>query len=224
MAERTVVFKGLAYGATAATVQITANGVSVFSGTVTTQNQPVPSMPNTELDSVALFTMTVDTAFSGTIPMTCEVTNGSVIFAQILANYSNKSNPIYTAEQLAILTSSDPNISNPSINLQVTPIYVGAAAVPPLSEAEVATLYDVATTAEQYIAIINAHNLNPVINGGVDHIDVISKSDPRNSVSINGIPQLPDRGDLAGIWWWTIPTGSTLSYDLEVSPVEPLPT
>ena len=224
MAERTVVFKGLAYGATAATVQITANGVSVFSGTVTTQNQPVPAMPNSELVTAALFTMTADTAFSGTIPMTCEVTNGTVIFAEVIANYSNKSNPIYTAEQLAILTSPDPNTSNPSINLQVTPIYVGAAAVPPLSEAEVATLYDVATTAEQYTAIINAHNLNPVINGGVDHVSPISANDPRNSVSINGVPQLPDRGDLAGVWWWTIPTGSTLSYDLEVSPVQPLPT
>jgi hypothetical protein len=224
MAERTVVFKGLAYGSTPATLQITANGVSIFSGTVTTENQPAPAMPNYELVSAALFTMTVDTAFSGTVPMTCEVTNGTVIFAEIAANYYGKWNPIYTAEQLAILTSTDPNISNPSINLAVTPIYVGAAAVPPLSEAEVATLYDTATTAEQYTAIINAHNLNTWINGGVSEIGPISATDSRNSVSINGVSQLPDRGDLPGVWWWTIPAGSTLSYDLEVSPIQPLPT
>jgi len=224
MAERTVVFKGLAYGSTPATVQITANGVSIFSGTITTENQPVPVMPNSELVTAALFTMTADTAFSGTIPMTCEVTNGTVIFAEVIANYSNRLNPIYTAEQLNILTSADPNISNPSINLAVTPIYVGAAAVPPLTEAEISTLYNTATTEEEYTAIINAHNLNSQINGGVGEIGPISATDPRNSVSINGVSQLPDRGDLPGCWWWTIPAGSTLSYDLEISPVQPLPT
>jgi len=224
MAERTVVFKGLAYGSTPATVQITANGVSIFSGTITTENQPLPVMPNPELTTaiVPLFTMTVDTAFLGTVPMTCEVTNGTVIFADIVANYSDKFNPIYTDEQLQILVNPDPNIRNPSINLAVTPIYVGAPAVPPLSEAEVATLYNTATTAEEYNAILYAHNLTPIIPGGVDDFSGFVNTDPRNSVSINGVTQLPDRGDLVGTWWWTIPAGSTLSYDLEISPGLPI--
>jgi hypothetical protein len=225
MAQRTVVFKGLAYGSTPATVQVTANGVSIFSGTITTENQPMPAMPNPELVNATgpLFTMTVDTSFLGTVPMTCEVTAGTVIFADIVANYSNKFNPIYTDEQLQILVNPDPNISNPSINLAVTPIYVGAPAVPPLSEAEVATLYNTATTAEEYNAILYAHNLTPIIPGGVDDFWSVSTTDPRNSVSINGVTQLPDRGDLAGAWWWTIPAGSTMSYDLEIGPNRPLP-
>ena len=211
MSERTVVFQGLAYGASPATVQATANGVSIFSGTVTTQNQPVPSMPNPDLVSVALFTMTVDTAFSGTIPMTCEVTSGTIIFSVVRANYMLLANPIYSAEQIAIL-------NNPSTTAeQRNAIYVAAPAVPPLSEADIALIQGPDTSADQYLAVLTAHNIQNTVNGGVDAFGLVSYADPRTNVYIDGILQNPDRpSGLTGAWWWTVGAGSTMSYDLTV--------
>lgn len=210
MSERTIVFKGLAYGSSPATVQATANGVSIFSGTVTTQNEPLPSMPGPTADPVALFTMTVDTSFSGTIPMTYEVTSGTVIFSYISANYTILVNPIYSAEQYAIL-------SNPaSTDEQRNAIYVAAPAVPPLSEADIALIQGPDTPADQYVAVLTAHNIQPTVNGGVDAFGLVSHNDPMTNVYINGILQNPDRAGLGGAWWWTVGAGSTISYDLTV--------
>lgn len=210
MSERTVVFKGLAYGSSPATMQATANGVNIFSGAVTTRNEPLPSMPGPTPDPVALFTMTVDTSFSGTIPMTCEVTSGTVIFSLVQANYMLLANPIYSVEQYQILVNPS------STDEQRNAIYVAAPAVPPLSEADIALIQGPDTPDDQYIAVLNAHNIQPTVNGGVDAFGVIARDDPRTNVYINGILQNPDRAGLAGAWWWTVGAGSTISYNLVV--------
>lgn len=217
MSERTVVFKGLAFGSSPATMQATANGVNVFSGSVTTQNAPVPPMPGPTSDPVPLFTMTVDTAFTGTVPMTCEVTSGTIIFATIAANYARVVNPIYSAEQYSIL------VSPTSTDEQRNAIYVAAPATPPLSAEDIALIQGPGTPDDQYVAVLNAHNIQPTVSGGVDAFGVISYSDPRTNVYINGILQNPDRTGLGGIWWWTVSAGSTISYDLTVQSVWPLP-
>ena len=42
-------------------------------------------------------------------------------------------------------------------------------------------------------------------------------SDPRSSVTIDGVPQVPPNEQSKGLWTWYIPTGSTISYNLNVS-------
>lgn len=89
MTTRTVKMFGLAYGSSPAEISVTLDGVSVYTGTVSTVNAPVPFLPNLELANTIVefcnFEIPMDTI--GTKPMTCTVTNGTVIFADISANY-----------------------------------------------------------------------------------------------------------------------------------------
>jgi hypothetical protein len=212
MANRTVQILGQGYGSTPAQITVTANGTTVFSGAVNTTDQSLPALPNADLDLTnVLCTFEIDQAFSGQIPMTCAVSSGTVIFAQIYANYVAIPNPVYTSEQLAILFNpATPGPDRLAIYTQV--------ANPALSETDIATLQNPTTTPEQRNAILAAHNCQEATSSGANGYGAIDNTDPRSSVSINGISQTPDRGDLDGAWWWTINTGSSLAYQLDVDP------
>ena len=212
MANRTVQILGQGYGSSPAQITVTANGNTVFSGTVNTVDQPLPALPNPDLDLTnILCTFEIDQAFTGQIPMTCAVSLGSVIFAQINANYVAIANPVYTPEQFAILNSET------STQADRVAIYTQVAN-PALSQTDIDTLLDPAATQEQKNAILSAHNCEPYISSGANGYGPIDSTDARSLVSIDGISQTPDHGDLDGTWWWKIITGSTLSYQLDVSP------
>jgi hypothetical protein len=89
MTTRTVKILGLAYGSSPAEISVTQDGATVYAGTVPTLDQPVLTFPDPDLVSAttSFCTFEIPMDFSGTIPMTCAVTSGTVIFAQILANY-----------------------------------------------------------------------------------------------------------------------------------------
>jgi hypothetical protein len=102
MTIRTLKFYGSGYGTTPASISVTQNGINVYTGTVTTIDAPL----GTETaDQVELFTSETTVDFSGTIPMSIEVTNGIVVFAQIKSNYHQIQNSVYSQEQLAALQS-----------------------------------------------------------------------------------------------------------------------
>lgn len=213
MANRTVQILGQGYGANPAQITVTANGNTVFSGAVNTVDQTVPTLPNLGLQNIAtiLCTFEIDLAFTGQIPMTCVVNSGTVIFAQILANYIQIANPVYTPEQVSTLNNLTTSLADRvAIYTQV--------ANPALSQSDIDALLDPATTTEQRNIILAAHNCMTYISSGANGYGMIDNTDPRSAVSIDGIAQIPDHGELAGAWWWTIYPGSTLSYQLDVDP------
>jgi hypothetical protein len=98
MTTRTVKMYGLAYGETV-DVNITFDGVTVYSGTVPSTNTPVPTLPNILLVNTTeeFCNFEIPMEFEGTKPMTCSVTSGVMVFAQITANYGViYSDPIYS--------------------------------------------------------------------------------------------------------------------------------
>jgi hypothetical protein len=213
MANRIVQLLGQGFGAEPAQIAVTANGNTVFTGAIPTIDQPVAELPNRNItnDVVVLCSFEIDQSFTGTMPMTCQVTAGSVIFAEIYANYSSVPNPVYTQEQLTILW-------NPaSIQTDCVAIYVQVAN-PALSQQDINILLDKTSTQEEKNAILAQHNCALTVSSGPDEFSSIYQADPRSSISINNIPQTPDYNEFNGTWWWTIGEGSTLSYLLNVDP------
>jgi hypothetical protein len=98
MTDRIFKFYGQAFAATtAAAITVKFNGVEVFSGPVATDNSPVPTSA-TDTTSV-LFEYVGTTDLSGNIPFELHVTNGTVFFGAVEANYSvadrpNPKNPV----------------------------------------------------------------------------------------------------------------------------------
>lgn len=215
MATRTVQILGMGFGSSSARVTATANGTQVFTGTVTTVNQPVPQLPNFDLlpDQTILFTFEIDTAFTGQIPMTCTVENGTVIFGDIQANYVPIANPVYSPEQISTL-------QNPSTTRSQKLAIWTQVATPPFTAEELATLEDPNTSSATVAEITNAHGCAITVGSGASVYSSIDDTDARSNVVIDGVAQLPDRGDLPGTWWWTINNGSTLSYNLDVDPAK----
>jgi hypothetical protein len=212
MANRTVQIRGQGYGTSPAQITVTANGNTVFSGTIATVDQPLPALPNLAINlPEILCTFEIDLAFTGQIPMTCVVNSATVIFAEIYANYVAIENPVYTPEQIATLTNPD------TTQAARVAIYTQVAS-PPLSQQDIDTLLDPASTPAQKNTILVAHNCLPYISSGADGYGPIDNTDCRSTVTIDGIAQTPDHTELPGTWWWTILTGSSLAYQLDVDP------
>lgn len=212
MTNRTVQIFGYGYNDTPVEITSTLNGTTIFTGTIPTLNEPVPTNFVGAV-MTTLFTFEIPVDFEGNIPMTCNVTNGAVIFAEVLANYVSIVNPVFSAGELAILESPL------STRAEQIAIYSSHAS-PEFSSEEIAILEstDSAMLPEQ-LAILKTHGVSIQISGGSSYYeDINGNPDVRINVTIDGIPTTPERLDNeSGTWWWQVAAGQTLAYDLSVT-------
>lgn len=90
MTTRTFKQQGQAYGTTATNLVAKIDGVEVFNGSISSLDQPIPSMPIADYETLPvqdLFSWTDDVDFAGTKSMEITVTGGQLLLTLTLANY-----------------------------------------------------------------------------------------------------------------------------------------
>lgn len=209
MTNRTIQFYGTGYGAEPVSITATANGNTVFNGTITTINEPLPTGAPDPAQFTVIFTMEIPVEFSGTVPMSVTVNSGTgFAFAHVRSNYMYIPNPIYSSEQWTVISADAQSAESLAIQTSL--------ANPPFSQSELDTLSNPSTTQAEYYTILNAHGLIPYIMGGPGNFSAsFWPTDSRTNVTIDGNPMTPPNPrppEYTGDWTWKVPAASTLAF------------
>lgn len=210
MTNRTLQFYGKGYGATPVGITATIDGSTVFSGEIPTVNESIGTIASA--GQVLLFTTELPITEIGQKSMIVEVTGGQVVLTQILTNYPLIPNPVFSAEQFAVITAHTPRSPRDTgLAIEI------AVANPPLSDDELAILRTLGDSRQD--AILTAHNIQPLI--------VSESSDPmvflshcfRSSVTINGVEvEIPDPRPLGADseWSWIVNNGDIMACTINI--------
>jgi hypothetical protein len=103
MTTRTIKQTGQAFGSSPTIISAKINGAEVYNGPVSTLHEPMRRYNNPDEVFPELFSWTTDTNFAGTQQMEIAVSNGQLVIADTVSNYtfsspSNKSDvfgPVY---------------------------------------------------------------------------------------------------------------------------------
>lgn len=227
---RTINFYGYAYGSLPVQLNAHINGVAVFSGAVSTLNEPMPSLSQDMTNAPILFSVDstlFPTEFAGSYPMTISVATGTGIkLAHTYSNYMGRApvvNAVFTGSisgttiTVSAVTSGTiavgQSISGPNIIQQFgNKIISGSGATweigapQTVSETTVTTTTSVPGTSDVFLICFNG---TPANSEGTP--------DSRSSVYIDAIQQVPPQEVSFGEWYWEVFTGSTLSCNFNVS-------
>ena len=229
MTTRTLQFYGYGIGIVPVTVTATFDGTTVYSGEIYTTS--VPGIPDRQQEpgypasiDKLLFTAPVDLNFDGVKPMSITVNSGTyAVFNIVLANYCPNPNPVFTnlAEyQQMINPSTDPATS--------TAIFAKYAS--PAFTAEELVLVESTNPADKAArtALLASHGVTPLVSSGADIFRRRIYGDCHENVMIDGQPYVTDRFPdsnpiddapfCTGDYYYNVPVGSTLSYNLRIIP------
>ena len=230
---RTLHFNGYAYGSDS-NVSITAsiNGTVVYSGEVPTINSPIPPMPVDSAAAPLLFSIDNSTLFptnwAGSYPMSVEINGGhGVVFNGIFSNYMSTGNIATTVMENSsisgnVLTvgtvSSGTVLINQLLNgtdiVANTRIVSGSDTTWIVSNSQ--TVPNTTITGNLFIPTPGvADEYQPCYNR--KPVNSEDTPDPRSSITIDGIAQVPPLPKSPGTWGWMVPTGSTIAYNLNIS-------
>lgn len=228
---KTLQFYGLAYGDSNVSLTATINGTTIFSGEVPTINTPIPLIDLTS--ATILFSIDNSTLFptnwSGSYPMSITVTGGyGVVFDNIYCNYMpplrrpaimqaimENSSIVGNVLTVGTVSSGTVDIGQQLIGTDVlagTFIQSGSGANWIVNHSQI-----VPNTTITGILVYpgTADEYQPCYNGRP--VNSENTPDPRSSVTIDSIGQVPPFPKSGGVWNWTIPNGSTITYNLNVS-------
>jgi len=159
---------------------ITMNGTQVFNGAFTGDG--------TLVETVATGSVNINDALATDgriiVPVSITVTQGSTHAALFEWDHGPQFNPVYSAEQKAVIESPE---TTPAQRLAIYEIL----AVPPLSDAEKAMLLSTdPATRPSRTAILAQHGLSPVIQNPAKFgygIDIQDSLCNRTNVRLNGL-------------------------------------
>ena len=229
---RTLQFYGFAYGNSNVSLTATINGTTVFSGEVPTINSPVPAPPVDFSNEIILFSIENSTLFptnySGAYPMSIAVSGGyAAAFNGINCNYMLTGNIATTVMENSsisgnVLTvgtvSSGTVLINQLLNgtdiVANTRIVSGSDTTWIVSNSQ--TVPNTTITGNLFIPTPGvADEYQPCYNR--KPVNSEDTPDPRSSITIDGIAQVPPLPKSPGTWGWMVPTGSTIAYNLNIS-------
>lgn len=207
MATRTNRLIGKVWGdpATPGTIVVHYNGAVVFSGTVPTSSGTVnPDLPIDQFD--ILCSWNGDSSVEGTIPVSVsEVQNGVVQLYNIRMNQITE----------VVALSFKPDVVWPGyVPSSVTEMQNDRAN---LTDAEFVAKYSAPKSF--YWDVVESTVTVPIEDNFVDPYGVTTETDGKNNVLLDGVDvsrTVPLT--TTGIWQYTIPTESTLTFNLLVTP------
>jgi hypothetical protein len=230
---RTLQFEGYAYGNTPVILNAHINGNVVFSGEVATIDAPVPSPSDGLPGSQVLFSVEnsslVPTDFSGALPMTISVANGyGVLVGNIMCNYMKTITPGASAVMAdSTIDGTTLTVGSVTSGTITKGMYLTGTGVAPNTSIvsgsgltwtinNSQTVATTTITGVNYVVIPgNATGFLSCFNGTPTNSE--GTPDPRSSVTIDGVQQVPPQAPSLGVWVWNINPGSTLGYNLNVS-------
>jgi hypothetical protein len=213
MTIRTIQIWGQGYGPDSVTANVTFDGNIVFSGQIpTVESVDINYLP---ADQTCLISFEVPVELSGTFPVSIEFIGSDTYVSTVIANYCSQTNPIYTAEDLAILNNPESTFSE---KLAIwTPL-----ANPALSSEDIVVL-ETGTPAEQR-AVLAEHGLSLSVSSGLEGFSAVAQPQCKINTVINGVavaPPDPLPPEASGEWGWEIPSidnVGTFNFDLVVNP------
>jgi len=229
---KTLKFYGSAYGETAVTLKAVINGTTVFEGEVPTINTPIPTDGSIEVDQL-LFTLEdcslFPSDFGGSYPMSIQVTNGyGAVFSDVQSNWmpfvqneAYAENCTISGTTLTIGTLRSGTII-PKLQLIVKDFPPVTCISSKLGDDSANTW--VITNSLTYSGDIlfgrRSLGMPNIFRTCYKGTPANSEGTPdfRSSVQIDGhqqVPPLPKSIDRT--WTWTVPSGSTISYQFTVS-------
>jgi hypothetical protein len=227
MTTRTLQFYGYGIGVEPVTVTATFDGTTVYSGEIFTTS--VPGLPDRQQEpgyptssDKLLFTAPVDLNFAGTKPMSITVNSGSyAVVNVVLANYCPNPNPVFT-DLAEYQTMIDP-ATDPAATAAIFAKYAS-----PAFSAEELALVESTNPADKAArsALLADRGVTPMVSSGPDIFRRRIYTDNHVNVKLDGADyvttRFPDSNIVddapvcVGDYHYTIPVGSTLSYDLSI--------
>ena len=230
---RTLQFYGLAYGDSNVSLTATINGTTVFSGEVPTINSPVPAPPVDFSNEIILFSIENSTLFptnySGAYPMSIAVSGGyAAAFNGINCNYmltgnvtatTVMENSSITGNVLTVGTVSSGTVAIGQLLtgtdvLAGTRIKSGSGANWIVNYSQ--TVPNTTITGELITLVPGVADEYQLCYKGLP-VNSDATPDPRSSVTIDGVSQVPPLVPSQGVWTWIVPNGSTIAYNLNIS-------
>ena len=230
---RTLQFYGLAYGDSNVSLTATINGTTVFSGEVPTVDSQIYNNDTLlfSLENSVLF----PTNWQGSLPMSITVTGGNGVTLTIIkSNYmqSGLSVPQVVMENSSIegrvLTVGTVTSGTITTDLQLS---VNGVLSNTFIRSGSGSTWIVATrpapSVDQSVpsTTITGIQYNTIPGNATAYLECYDGTptnsentpDPRSSVTIDGVSQVPPSPPSKGVWSWRVPTGSTIAYNLNVS-------